>query len=200
VSEIEAQVRASIAAKERLLAQGGAEVIERMAQVAVKALKAGGRIYVCGNGGSAADSQHIAGELVGRFLKERAALPCVALSTDTSVLTAVANDYDFSEVFARQVEAHARPGDVVLGISTSGNSPNVVKALERARELGAATLALSGRGGGRLAQVADVCLTAPGDSSPRIQEVHITAAHVLCDLIERRMFGDGATAGSRRGG
>jgi D-sedoheptulose 7-phosphate isomerase len=115
-------------------------------------------------------------------------------------LTAVANDYDFSEVFARQVEAHARPGDVVLGISTSGNSPNVVKALERARELGAATLALSGRGGGRLAQVADVCLTAPGDSSPRIQEVHITAAHVLCDLIERRMFGDGATAGSRRGG
>jgi len=189
VNEVETQIRASIEVKEKLLASGAAQVVERMAHVIVQALKQGRRLYVCGNGGSAADSQHIAGELVGRFMKERHGLPCVALTTDTSVLTAVANDYSFETVFERQVEALVRQGDVVLGISTSGNSPNVVRALERARELGAATLALSGRGGGRLAAVADLCVVAPADTSPRIQEAHITIAHILCDLVEKGVFG-----------
>lgn len=187
MSEIEAQIRESIAVKEKLLAQGGGEVIERMVRAVVDAYTAGHRLYVCGNGGSAADSQHIAGELVGRFMKERRGLACMAFTTDTSVLTAVSNDYSFEAVFERQVEAFVREGDVVLGISTSGNSPNVVRALEQARKQGAVTLALSGRGGGRLADVADVCLVAPADTSPRIQEIHITAAHILCEEVEKRL-------------
>ena len=158
----------------------------------VDAYRAGGRLYLCGNGGSAADCQHIAGELVGRFLMERRALPCLALTTDTSVMTAVANDYSFEAVFERQVEAFAREGDVVLGISTSGNSENVNRAMEKAKALGAATLAFSGRDGGRLAEIADLCLVAPAQGSPRIQEIHITAAHILCNLVERGVFGQDA--------
>ena len=188
MSDVEAQIRESIEVKERLLAQGGARVVERMAEVVVDALRAGRRLYVCGNGGSAADSQHIAGELVGRFMKERAALPCVALTTDTSVLTALGNDYDFDAIYERQVEAHVRQGDVLLAISTSGSSPNVLRAVARAREQGATTLGLAGRDGGRLAQAVHLCLVVPAQTSPRIQEVHITVAHVLCDLVERRLF------------
>ena len=190
MSEAAKQIRESIAVKERWLSSGGADQIERMVEVVVEALGAGSRLYVCGNGGSAADSQHIAGEFVGRFMKERRALSCVALTTDTSVLTAVANDYDFDAVFERQVDAHVQEGDVLLAISTSGGSANVVRAVEKAKELGATTLALSGREGGRLAEVADICMVAPAETSPRIQEVHITAAHILCDLVERRLFGE----------
>jgi len=190
LSEAAKQIRESIAVKERWLSSGGADQIERMVEVVVEALGAGSRLYVCGNGGSAADSQHIAGEFVGRFMKERRALSCVALTTDTSVLTAVANDYDFDAVFERQVDAHVQEGDVLLAISTSGGSANVVRAVEKAKELGATTLALSGREGGRLAEVADICMVAPAETSPRIQEVHITAAHILCDLVERRLFGE----------
>ena len=192
MNEVERQIRESIEVKERLLAAGGAEVVERMARTVVEAYRAGGRLYLCGNGGSAADCQHIAGELVGRFLMERRALPCLALTTDTSVMTAVANDYSFEGMFERQVEAFVREGDVVLGVSTSGNSENVNRAMEKAKALGAATLAFSGRGGGRLAEIVDVCLVAPGDTSPRIQEIHITAAHILCDLVERGVFGQDA--------
>jgi D-sedoheptulose 7-phosphate isomerase len=186
--EVEAQIRESIAAKERLLKQGGAETVARMASVVTAAFRAGGRLYVFGNGGSAADSQHLAGELVGRFMMERDALPCMAFTTDTSVLTAVANDYGYDRAFERQVEAFVKPGDVVLGISTSGASENVNRALRRAGELGATVLALSGRTGGDMAGIADVCLVAPADTSPRIQEVHITVIHILCDMIERGLF------------
>ena len=186
---IEEQVRRSIRAKEVLLEQGGAGTIAQMAGIASDALRNGRRMYVLGNGGSAADSQHIAGELVGRFLMERQALPCVALTTDSSVMTAVANDLGAERIFVRQVEAHVREGDVLLAISTSGESPNVNLAVEQAKRQGAAVLALSGRGGGRLAELADVCLTAPGENSPRIQEVHILVEHILCDLIERGVCG-----------
>jgi len=166
---------------------GAVEIIVRMAETMAACLEKGGTIYVMGNGGSAADAQHIAGELVGRFKKERHAFACVALSTDTSVLTSVGNDYGFNEIFMRQVEGLVRQGDVVLGLSTSGKSRNVIDALELARERGATVLALSGGGGGELPRIADHCLTVPGTDTPRVQECHITVAHILCELVEDRL-------------
>jgi len=189
MDEVERLLRESIATKERFLQQGGAAVVRRMADAVLNALRNRRRIYVCGNGGSAADAQHIAGELVGRFMRERAPLPCVALTTDTSVLTAVANDYSFEAVFERQVDALMERGDVLIALSTSGRSPNVVRAVEAARARGAVTLGFSGRDGGELAERCDVCLVAPSEVSARIQEIHITAAHVLCELVEREYFG-----------
>jgi len=188
-NEVERQLHRSVEVKLALLAEGGAAIIERMADAVVEALKGGRRFYLFGNGGSAADAQHIAGELVGRFMKERGALPVLAFTTDTSVLTAVSNDYGFENCFVRQVEAFVGKADVVLAISTSGESPNVVKAAELARKKGAKVLALSGRGGGKLKDVADICLVVPTDESPRIQEVHITVGHILCGLVEKRLFG-----------
>lgn len=148
-------------------------------------LASGGTIYLCGNGGSAADAQHVAAELVGRFLRERRPLPAVALTCNTSLLTAIANDYDFSEVFARQVRAHVGPNDCVVGISTSGRSSNVLKALAAAREQGATTIGFTGSGGHDLAALCDECLLAPSDHTPRIQEAHLVAWHLICDLVER---------------
>ena len=149
------------------------------------ALQAGRTLFVCGNGGSAADAQHFAGELVGRFkLRGRRALPVLALTTDTSVLTCVANDFAFEEVFSRQVEAFARPGDLMLGISTSGRSPNVLRALQAARERGATPLALVGGDGGPVAAAAELALVVPSDDTARIQECHITLIHALCELVE----------------
>jgi D-sedoheptulose 7-phosphate isomerase len=154
----------------------------------VESLRGGGGVLLFGNGGSAADAQHIAGELVGRFLVDRPALRAVALTTDTSVLTCVGNDYDYEQVFARQVEAQGRKGDVAVGLSTSGNSPNVVAALTRAREMGLRTIAFTGPGGGRCAEWADVLLDVPGDiPTPRVQEAHVVAYHVLCELVEAAM-------------
>ncbi|HPB75668.1 MAG TPA: D-sedoheptulose 7-phosphate isomerase [Chromatiaceae bacterium] len=144
----------------------------------------GGRIFWLGNGGSAADSQHLASELVGRFERERPGLAAIALTTDSSALTAIGNDYGFEQVFARQVEALCRPGDLVIGISTSGNSPNVLRALERARTLGITTAAFSGRDGGRLKDLVEACLIAPADNTARIQEAHLLAGHILCELVE----------------
>ena len=182
-------INKSIEVKLALIAQGGAAVIERMANIVADALAEGHRFYLLGNGGSAADAQHIAGELVGRFTMERRPLPVMALTTDTSVLTAIANDYDFDDCFTRQVEAFVEAGDVVLGISTSGNSPNVVNALALAREKGAHVLALSGRQGGKAAKLADLCLTVPADESARIQEAHITVGHIICAMVETKLFG-----------
>jgi D-sedoheptulose 7-phosphate isomerase len=179
----------SIAVK-RAVAEKFPPVIARMARVMVEALRNGHRIYIAGNGGSASDAQHIAGELVGRFTMERKALPAIALTTDTAVLTAIANDYGYDEVFRRQVEAHVREGDVLLCISTSGNSPNVLKALEQAKSVGARVLALAGRDGGKLAKAAELCVTVPAKESARIQESHITIGHILCEIIEKEMFGD----------
>lgn len=165
-----------------------AEPTARAARMLIEAVRGGHTVYVCGDGGSAAQAQHIAGELVGRFLKERAALPCVALTTDTSILTAVANDYDFEDVFARQVEGLVKEGDVLWALSTSGNSVNVLKAASLARKHGAKVLGMTGRGGGKLKELCDVVLCVPADSSPPIQEGHLVLLHILCGLLEQGAF------------
>lgn len=155
------------------------------ARVMLESLDRGGKILVFGNGGSASDAQHFAAELVGRFMRERRALPSIALTTDTSILTALANDYAFEKVFARQVEALGRPGDVVLGISTSGQSPNVLAGFAAARAGGLAIVALTGRDGGPVGRAADVHINVPSPSTARVQEVHRTLLHAICELIER---------------
>ena len=155
----------------------------------VEALKRGGKLLLFGNGGSAADAQHVAAELVGRFQHERAALAALALTTDTSVLTSIGNDYAYDRVFARQIEALGRPGDVALGISTSGTSPNVVAALEAARALHLQTIALTGKDGGAIGRAAAIHVNVPSDVPARVQEVHRTLLHVICDIVERA-FGE----------
>ena len=163
-------------------------LIAETAALLVDRFKAGRKLLIMGNGGSAADAQHFAAEIVGRFKLERAALPAIALSTDTSILTAIGNDYGFEAVFSRQVEALATTGDVVIGISTSGNSPNVLKALELARERGCLTIGLLGRDGGSIKALCDLALVIPSSDTPRIQEGHITIIHIICDLVEKTMF------------
>ncbi|MEK6647345.1 MAG: D-sedoheptulose 7-phosphate isomerase [Candidatus Firestonebacteria bacterium] len=158
--------------------------IKKLANLLIKICKAGGKVVLCGNGGSAADAQHIAGELVGRFMRERKAIPAISLSTDTSVLTALANDYGYDTVFARQVEALVTKKDVVIGFSTSGNSANVIKAIEKANKIGAKTIAFTGKSGGKLNSIVDICIKIPSDKTYRIQECHITIGHILCDLVE----------------
>ncbi|MBI5724011.1 MAG: D-sedoheptulose 7-phosphate isomerase [Planctomycetes bacterium] len=153
----------------------------------VASYRAGGGVFLFGNGGSAADAQHIAGELVGRFMKERKALRAQALTADSSVLTCLANDYNFDRIFARQIEANARAGDVAVGISTSGNSPNVVAALSLARSMGLKTIALTGQSGGKCAALADVLLDVPSACTPRIQEAHAVIYHTICELVEAAM-------------
>lgn len=171
-----------------MVAQQLTPAIAETAQLITDALANGGKVLVMGNGGSAADAQHLAAELVGRFLRERRALPAIALTTDTSILTAVGNDYGFDQVFSRQVEALAQPGDVVIGISTSGNSPNVLAALAAARAAGCRTVGLLGRDGGRIAGLVDLALVIPVQETPHIQEVHVTIIHVLCNLVEQSLF------------
>ena len=159
-------------------------VLEAIAQAMTSALRAGGKILWCGNGGSAADSQHLAAEIVGRFRRERRGLASIALTTDSSILTSVANDYGFEAVFARQVEALGNRGDVLVGISTSGNSRNVIAALETARAHGLVTVAFTGEGGGKAAPLADHLFAVPSRDTARIQEAHMLAGHLLCDWIE----------------
>lgn len=154
----------------------------------LKALRGGGRILACGNGGSATDAQHFAGELVGRFERERKAMAAIALTADTSILTALANDYDYRLVFARQVEALGRPGDVVLGISTSGGSANVLAAFESAKAGGMTTVAMTGRDGGAVGRAADIHINVATPSTARAQEVHRTLLHAICALIERELY------------
>jgi len=173
------------------MAEELAEPAAQAAEMLIEALRAGHRIYVCGDGGSAAQAQHVAGELIGRFLKDRRPLPCVALTTDTSVLTAVANDYEFESVFARQVEALVGEGDVLWAISTSGNSANVLKAASAASRRGARLLGMTGRDGGHLKQLCDVALCVPADSSPPIQEGHLALLHIICGLVEQALFAEG---------
>jgi phosphoheptose isomerase len=155
----------------------------------IEALGSGGKLLVFGNGGSAADAQHVAAEFVGRFERERAGMAAIALTTDASVMTSVANDYSFDRVFARQVEALGRPGDVALGISTSGASPNVVAALVAAREQGLKTIALTGADGGAAGRAAAIHVNVPSASTARVQEVHRTLLHVICDIVERSIAG-----------
>ena len=163
--------------------------IERAIDIIVGALSAGKPMLVCGNGGSAADAQHIAGELVGRFLRERKAYNVIALGTDTSVVTAWSNDYSFESLFARQVEAHGCKGAVLLAISTSGNSKNVLAAAEVARQQGMTVIALTGEGGGKLKPLADVLLDVPSRFTPVIQQGHLCLYHYLCGAIEERLVG-----------
>lgn len=162
--------------------------IESLCSLLVAALREGQKILVMGNGGSAADAQHLAAEFVGRFLLERKALPAIALTTDTSILTAVGNDYGFDEVFKRQVEGLANPGDVVIGISTSGRSVNVRRALVAAGEIGCKTVGLLGKDGGNIAGIVDLDLTIPAMETPHIQEAHAAIIHIVCDLVEKALF------------
>lgn len=188
---VDQQVNAALSAKQsmledkHLLAQ-----IKQACDVLVNAYQQGHKALLAGNGGSAADAQHIAAELVSRFNFDRPGLPAIAMTTDTSILTAVSNDYGYNYLFARQIEAHGQPGDVFIGISTSGNSTNVLQALQTARENGLATIGLTGAGGGQMAGLCDFCLRAPAKDTPRIQECHILIGHILCHAVEETLFGD----------
>jgi len=176
----------SIQVKTRVLEEQ-ISILNDIVQLLVQTLKEGKKVILFGNGGSAADCQHIAGELVNRFRQDRQALPSIALTTDTSVLTSIANDSSFSEVFSRQIEALGQKGDVAIGISTSGNSPNVLKGIQAAREKGMNTVGFTGHDGGNLRDSVDICFQVPSLSTPRIQEVHITVAHIICELIEQEI-------------
>jgi D-sedoheptulose 7-phosphate isomerase len=169
-------------------------VVDRIVRTLASAFNAGRKVLWCGNGGSAADAQHLAAEFSGRFLRERRALPSEALSVNPSAVTAIANDYGYEQVFARQVEAFVQPGDVVVGLTTTGNSANVTNALEAAKRLGATTIAFSGNGGGRVAEVADINLIGPDGYAALVQEVHITLGHIVCDLVEQTLFPDAVRA------
>ena len=158
------------------------------AKALVSAYRAGNKALFFGNGGSAADAQHLAAEFVGRYLRERRPLPALALNANSSAVTAIGNDYGYDQVFARQIEALARPGDVAVGITTSGNSPNVVEGILCARKLGLFTIALTGSTGGRLRDLADVLIAVPSDETPRIQECHILFGHALCDAVEQAIL------------
>ncbi len=160
------------------------------ADIITNAYKNGNKVLICGNGGSAADAQHIAGEFMGQFKKDRAPLPAIALHTNTSYLTAVANDYGYKEVFARAVKALGRPGDVLIAISTSGNSDNVIQAVRVAKDMGIVTIALTGASGGLLGHIADITIRIPSDNTPRIQEGHIAIGHIICSIVENNLFGD----------
>ena len=192
LTRIEQHFAASSAAKQRTLATIGPRIVQAAALLAER-LQQGYKILVCGNGGSAADAQHFAAELVNRFEIERPGLAAIALTTDSSALTSIANDYAFDQIFARQVHALGRPGDVLLAISTSGNSPNVLAAMTAAQERGLAMVALTGRDGGRMAGQlgeGDIELRAAAAATARIQEVHILLIHCLCDLVDHQLFGE----------
>lgn len=191
MNDIEKELNESIEVKRVLLA-GGIVTIKEMARVMVGCLKAGNTVYLMGNGGSAADAQHIAGEMIGRFKRERKALPVLALTTNSSVITAIANDYGFDSCFEKQVEAFVKGGDVVIGISTSGNSQGILRAVRLAKEKGAVTMGLTGQDGGSLKDLVDICLQVPSRNTPRIQECHMTVGHILCSIVEKELFLDSA--------
>jgi len=185
-------IRASIEVKQRLLADEALmAAFGRAVDTVTEAFLAGHSVWFCGNGGSAADAQHLAAELSGRFRLDRKALPAEALHVNTSYLTAVANDYGYDAVYSRLVEGYCRSGDILVGLSTSGNSPNIVNAFASARTRGIATIGLTGASGGKMAPLSDILLNVPSTDTPRIQEAHILLGHMLCELVERRLFIDG---------
>lgn len=179
------QVKKSLLNDERLL-----ESLQSLAQACIHSFRKGNKVLFCGNGGSAADAQHLAAELSGRFYFDRPPLPAEALHVNTSFLTAVANDYSYEEVFSRMVEATGYPGDILIGLSTSGNSPNVLKALEKAREKGMLTAAFTGASGGKMKNSVEWLINVPSTDTPRIQEAHILLGHILCEIIEKELFGN----------
>lgn len=180
-------IRESIQVKEEL-SKTGIDKIFEVAQSILSALRKGGKVILFGNGGSAADSQHIAAELIGRFRQERPPLRAVALTTNTSTLTALANDYGFKHTFARQIEGLGREDDVVIAISTSGNSPNVIAAVNKAKEMKINTVGFTGGDGGKLSEIVDVAVVVPSSNTPRIQEAHIVIGHIICELVEAELF------------
>jgi D-sedoheptulose 7-phosphate isomerase len=167
--------------------------IEEVSRLCVELYKSKNKTILAGNGGSAADAQHIAAELVGRYGFDRPSIPSLALTTDTSCLTAIGNDYGYDKIFSRQLEGMGQSGDIFIGISTSGNSKNIINAFEVAKEKGIKTIALVGRDGGKMAKIADIALVVPSDSTPRIQESHILIGHIICDIIEKEIFGKGVS-------
>lgn len=170
--------------KLKILSEGLDEDIEKISRMIISAFKKGSKVLLAGNGGSAADAQHIAAEFVGRYLKDRPALPAIALTTDSSCLTAISNDMGYNKVFSRQLEALGAKGDLLWALSTSGNSVNMVEALKTAKSMGVTTVCLLGKGGGKMKGMGDVELIVPSDDTPRIQEAHITIAHLICEAVE----------------
>jgi D-sedoheptulose 7-phosphate isomerase len=185
---IQEKIIASIKVKQALLKQS--RLLAQIADELIRAYRAGGKVILFGNGGSAADAQHIAAELAGRYYMDRKPLPAEALTVNTSILTAIGNDYGFEQIFARQVEALGNPGDIAIGISTSGNSPNVIEGVRAAKRKGMITIGLTGADGGQLKNEVDYCICVPSKDTPRIQEAHILIGHIWCELIERALFGD----------
>jgi len=184
---IQKRFKESIEIKNRFLKENLSTLLE-VVKLMAHSFEMGNKVFFFGNGGSAADAQHFAAEFVNRYIMERPPLPAIALTTDTSILTSVSNDFSFNEVFAKQLKALGREGDIAVGISTSGTSPNILRAFEVAREIGIKTVALTGNDGGSLAKVADVSLIVPSSSTPRIQEVHLLIGHILCELVEHYLF------------
>ena len=184
---IEEIIKESIRVKEKISRDQISKIAEAVKLIS-DAIKGGGKVILFGNGGSAADAQHISGELVGRFKIERSALPAIALTTNPSTLTAISNDYGYEMTFTRQVEGLGRRGDVVVGISTSGNSLNVVEAIKRANKMEMKTIALTGNDGGKVSEIADLSIIVPSDLTPRIQESHILIGHIICELVEEELF------------
>ncbi len=183
------RIKSSIAVKQALLLDENYQrLVMQVADRITQSLNSGGKVIFFGNGGSAADSQHLAAEFTGRYLKERRALPALALSVNSSSLTAIGNDYGFELVFARQLEALGKPGDVAVGISTSGNSPNVIRALEAAKLRSIYTVSLTGKSGGKLKNIADCTICMPSEETPRIQECHILTGHLICEVVEETLF------------
>lgn len=186
---IEASLAESIRVKSSFF-QANKDVVGDVAAMMAHALRSGRKILFFGNGGSAADAQHLAAELVGRFLPDRIALPAMSLSTDTSILTALANDYGYDKVFSRQIEALGNPGDVAVAISTSGNSPSVIEAIDVARAKGLFTVGFSGESGGKMKGRCEVLFQVPSRTTPRIQETHLLLGHIICELVDRELFPD----------
>jgi D-sedoheptulose 7-phosphate isomerase len=186
---IKENIRESVDCKARLLESDSLICkIEEVARLGIDIYKNGSKILACGNGGSASDAQHLVGELVGRYMLERNGIPAIALTANSTVMTALANDYDYESVFAKQVKAYGNKGDVLIGISTSGNSQNVIKAFEKAHEMGIITVGFTGEKGGNMKNVSDYLINVPSDSTPRIQEMHILVIHIICGLIEGGLF------------
>ncbi len=184
MNKIAALIRESIKVKEKLLLPENIKLIGRISREIIKTLKRGGKILFCGNGGSAADSQHLAAEFVGRFKKERKAISALSLTTNTSILTAISNDYNFKNVFSRQVQALGKKGDLLIGISSSGNAENLILAVQMAKKMGIKTVGLTGKGGGKLAKISDIAFVVPSNDTAHIQEAHILIGHILADLAE----------------
>jgi D-sedoheptulose 7-phosphate isomerase len=187
IEEIAEALKDAFRIKMRLYLEN-VKTLGEIAYILIKALRTGKRVYLFGNGGSAADAQHIACEMQGKFFMKRSPLPVMALTTNTSTLTAIGNDFGFEEVFSRQINSLVRRGDVVIAISTSGNSPNILRAVRTARRLGAIVIGLTGRSGGKLKRMTKLCICVPSDNVARIQESHITIGHILCQVIESVLF------------